>query len=146
MIVIHAARRGLQHPEPDHRGRTADLRQITRKVVYKLAGSYFETDLQYLEIARKMHPRAWRSLVAWKPAWFAHVDPAEPFPHFARTRDVFAAAGIEVRFQSFDHPVYAQRYQPFEPFLSVVDLVMNCGGESLSVIRSGSLGATDDRT
>jgi excinuclease UvrABC nuclease subunit len=86
-------RHRLQHPEPDHRGRTADLRQITRKVVYKLAGSYFETDLQYLEIARKMHPRAWRSLVAWKPAWFAHVDPAEPFPHFARTRDVFAAAG-----------------------------------------------------
>jgi hypothetical protein len=60
--------------------------------------------------------------------------------------DAFAAAGIEVRFQAFEHPVYAQRYQPFEPFLSVVDLVMNCGGESLSIIRSGRLGATDDRT
>ena len=60
--------------------------------------------------------------------------------------DAFAAAGIEVRFQAFEHPVYAQRYQPFEPYLSVVDLVMNCGEESLSVIRSGRLGATDDRT
>ena len=86
-------RHRLQHPEPDHRGRSADLRQITRKVVYKLAGSYFETDLQYLEIARTMHPRAWRSLVAWKPAWFVRVDPDEPFPHFAHTRDVFATAG-----------------------------------------------------
>jgi len=59
--------------------------------------------------------------------------------------DAFAAAGIEVRFQAFDHPVYAQRYKPFEPFLSVVDLIMNCGRESLSVIRSGRLGAADDR-
>jgi hypothetical protein len=60
--------------------------------------------------------------------------------------DAFAAAGVEVRFQAFEHPVYAQRYQPFEPFLSIVDLVMNCGRESLSVIRSGRLGATDDST
>ena len=58
--------------------------------------------------------------------------------------DAFAAAGIEVRFQSFDHPVYEQRYQPFEPFLSVVDLFMNCGRESLSLIRSGRLGSADD--
>jgi hypothetical protein len=60
--------------------------------------------------------------------------------------DAFAAAGIEVRFQAFKHPIYEQRYQPFEPSLSVVDLVMNCGGESLSVIRSDRLGATNDRT
>ena len=58
--------------------------------------------------------------------------------------DAFVAAGIEVRFQAFEHPVYAQRYQPFEPCLSVIDLVMNCGMESLSVIRSGRLGSTHD--
>ena len=58
--------------------------------------------------------------------------------------DAFAAAGIEVRFQAFEHPVHAQLYEPFEPFLSVIDLVMNCGRESLSVIRSGRLEATDD--
>jgi hypothetical protein len=60
--------------------------------------------------------------------------------------DAFAAAGIEVRFQAFNHPAYEQRYQPFEPFLSVVDLVMNCGRESLSVIRSDRLGVSDDPT
>jgi hypothetical protein len=59
---------------------------------------------------------------------------------------VFNEAGIEVLFQSFEHPVYEQTYQPFEPFLSTVDLIMNCGGESLSVIRSGRLGATNDCT
>ncbi|MFQ5743806.1 MAG: WbqC family protein [Acidobacteriota bacterium] len=48
----------------------------------------------------------------------------------------FENAGISVRFQQFDHPVYPQLYGPFEANLSVVDLLMNCGGESLSVIRS----------
>jgi hypothetical protein len=59
---------------------------------------------------------------------------------------VFNEEGIEVLFQSFEHPVYEQAYRPFEPGLSTVDLIMNCGGESLSVIRSGRLGATNDRT
>ena len=54
--------------------------------------------------------------------------------------ETFTAAGIEVRFQAFEHPAYQQRYEPFEPFLSAVDLIMNCGRESLSVIRSGRLG------
>jgi hypothetical protein len=56
----------------------------------------------------------------------------------------FEAAGIEVRLQAFEHPVYEQRYEPFEPFLSTVDLIMNCGRESLSIIRSGRLGTADD--
>jgi len=59
--------------------------------------------------------------------------------------ETFTQAGIEVCFQAFEHPVYVQRYEPFEPFLSTVDLIMNCGRESLSVIRSGRLGANDAR-
>jgi hypothetical protein len=47
----------------------------------------------------------------------------------------FEAAGIRVVFQAFDHPVYPQRFGPFEPFMSVVDLLFNCGGESLEIIR-----------
>ncbi|OGG57131.1 MAG: hypothetical protein A3F84_19190 [Candidatus Handelsmanbacteria bacterium RIFCSPLOWO2_12_FULL_64_10] len=49
----------------------------------------------------------------------------------------FEAAGIRVVFQAFEHPVYPQRFGPFEPFMSVVDLLFNCGEESLEVIRRG---------
>ena len=87
-------RNRLRQREPDERGRTADLRKITRKVLFKLAGGHFETDLQFLELARAIWPKRYRSLVAWKPAWFVHVDAGEQFPHFARTRDVLSAGGL----------------------------------------------------
>ena len=47
----------------------------------------------------------------------------------------FDAAGIRVEFQDFAHPAYPQRFGPFEPFMSVVDLLFNCGEESLEIIR-----------
>lgn len=45
--------------------------------------------------------------------------------------EAFAAAGLELRYQRFTHPVYAQIGQPdFAPGLSIVDALMNigCGG------------------
>lgn len=39
----------------------------------------------------------------------------------------FAAAGIEVIWQQFDHPVYPQQFGPFIPFLSILDVLFNCG-------------------
>lgn len=45
--------------------------------------------------------------------------------------------GLTVRFHRFNHPVYPQRYGSFQSHLSVVDLVFNCGPESLRVIESG---------
>ena len=49
----------------------------------------------------------------------------------------FEAAGIDVIFQTYQHPEYAQRFGEFEPYMSVVDLLFNCGPESLEIIRSG---------
>ncbi|HEX9697863.1 MAG TPA: WbqC family protein [Acidobacteriota bacterium] len=49
----------------------------------------------------------------------------------------FADAGLALRFQRFEHPVYPQQFGTFEPCMSVVDLLMNCGSDSLSRIRSG---------
>ncbi len=46
----------------------------------------------------------------------------------------FAAAGIEVQFQEFHHPIYRQLHDPFVPCLSVVDLLMNHGPSSLAMI------------
>ncbi len=44
-------------------------------------------------------------------------------------------AGIEVIFQDFEHPVYSQLFDGFEPFMSVIDLIFNHGGESLGILR-----------
>ena len=39
----------------------------------------------------------------------------------------FAAAGIEVRWQAFRHPVYPQLHGEFVPSLSAIDMLLNCG-------------------
>ena len=49
----------------------------------------------------------------------------------------FARAGIAVSAQDYRHPAYPQQYTPFVSHLSVVDLLFNCGPESLAVLRSG---------
>ena len=49
--------------------------------------------------------------------------------------DPFDRAGVRVVFQAFECPVYPQRFGPFEPNLAIVDLVFNCGAESLAVLR-----------
>lgn len=54
----------------------------------------------------------------------------------------FTRAGIEVVFQDYKHPTYPQLYGPFEPHLSIVDLLFNCGPESLEILRSGQQEST----
>jgi len=49
--------------------------------------------------------------------------------------DMFQNHKIELLFQNFKHPQYPQCYAPFEPNMSVVDLLFNCGPESLAIIR-----------
>jgi len=39
----------------------------------------------------------------------------------------FEAAGIEVRWQHFEHPVYSQWFGDFLPYLSSIDMFFNCG-------------------
>ena len=52
----------------------------------------------------------------------------------------FEEAGISVSVQDFKHPVYTQHGArndgEFEPLMSVIDLLFNCGERSLAVIRS----------
>ena len=51
---------------------------------------------------------------------------------------LFDAAGIAVRYQEFTHPTYPQRYAPFTPMLSAVDLLFNTGGGALQVIEAAN--------
>ncbi len=49
----------------------------------------------------------------------------------------FKEEGIQVVFQDYKHPRYDQLYGDFEPFLSVIDLLFNCGPDSLSILKKG---------
>ncbi len=51
--------------------------------------------------------------------------------------DRFRDSGIGLEVQAYRHPTFPQRYQPFVSHLSVIDLLFNCGPESLEIIRSG---------
>lgn len=48
----------------------------------------------------------------------------------------YRRAGIEVEFQSFRHPNYRQPHPGFEPALSAIDCLMNCGSGAAAVMRS----------
>jgi hypothetical protein len=49
----------------------------------------------------------------------------------------FEKSGIRVVYQNFSHPEYTQRFGKFEPNMSIVDLLFNCGDKSMDVIRGG---------
>ena len=52
--------------------------------------------------------------------------------------ELFARHGIEVEWQDYLHPVYPQQHGAFVPYLSIVDLLFNCGEESTSILgRAG---------
>jgi len=85
------ARIGAQGREK--RRRKIDLRQVTGAVLWKLTTGHFETDLRFLELAQEIWPTTYTRLLAWRPAWFVHVDPAREFPRFVKTRAVLAAPG-----------------------------------------------------
>lgn len=48
--------------------------------------------------------------------------------------NLFEDAGISVAFQDYNHPTYPQLYGDFISHLSIVDLLFNCGPESLNIL------------
>jgi WbqC-like protein family len=49
---------------------------------------------------------------------------------------IFEKAGITVQFQDYSHPRYSQRYGEFISHLSIIDLLFNCGTDSLNIIAN----------
>ncbi len=47
----------------------------------------------------------------------------------------FEKNGLKVIMQEFKHPAYSQLFGDFQSHLSIVDLLFNCGPESMNVIR-----------
>jgi hypothetical protein len=48
----------------------------------------------------------------------------------------FTEHGIKVEYQDYKHPLYKQLYGDFIPYLSVIDLIFNHGGDSLSILTN----------
>ena len=49
---------------------------------------------------------------------------------------MFAAAGIQLQYKSYQYKDYPQLWGPFEPAVSVLDLLFNCGENSREYLKS----------
>ncbi|GAC1401731.1 MAG: hypothetical protein NVSMB64_00410 [Candidatus Velthaea sp.] len=56
----------------------------------------------------------------------------------------FERAGIEVAFQNYEHPVYAQTREPFVSHLSALDALLNLGPDARELIGLKKSGAGTD--
>jgi hypothetical protein len=48
----------------------------------------------------------------------------------------FEEAGIKLTWQKFSHPEYEQVYEGFEPYMSAVDFLFNCGKDCIDIIKT----------
>lgn len=49
--------------------------------------------------------------------------------------DMFREAGVILEIQEFQHPVYPQLFGAFEPYLSCLDILFNCGADAARILR-----------
>jgi WbqC-like protein family len=66
-----------------------------------------------------------------------YVSPLGSAVYLLDEMSYFRDCGVEVVFQNYAHPEYAQLFPPFLSHASTLDLVLNEGGRSLEIIRSG---------
>jgi len=57
---------------------------------------------------------------------------------YAKEED-FLQNGIKIYFQDYAHPVYPQLYGQFLPYMSIIDLLFNCGDNSRSILMNGNI-------
>jgi hypothetical protein len=53
--------------------------------------------------------------------------------------ELFVRHGIEVQWQDFAHPAYPQQYGEFVPYLSAIDLLLNCGERSPAILSGATV-------
>ncbi len=57
---------------------------------------------------------------------------------YAKEED-FLKNGVKIYFQEYKHPQYAQLFGEFSPYMSIIDLLFNCGENSLGVLMEGNI-------
>ena len=66
-----------------------------------------------------------------------YVSPIGSAEYLLAELAVMNEAKIETLFHNYIHPQYEQRFPPFLPFASAIDLILNEGDRSMEIIRSG---------
>jgi hypothetical protein len=66
-----------------------------------------------------------------------YLSPAGARDYLLEDHASFDQRGISISLQVYEHPVYRQCFQPFQPFASALDLLFNAGPEAGAVMRSG---------
>jgi hypothetical protein len=66
-----------------------------------------------------------------------YVSPAGAEEYLLEDRAEFDSRGIAVELQVYEHPVYRQCFQPFMPYASVLDVLLNEGNAAAGIIKSG---------
>jgi WbqC-like protein family len=66
-----------------------------------------------------------------------YVSPLGAAAYLVVEQDVLKRQNVEILFQNYKHPEYRQVFGPFEPFVSVVDLLFNHGKDAVRIFRSG---------
>lgn len=54
-------------------------------------------------------------------------------------KESFKKNDIKIYFQDYKHPMYNQLHGDFLPYMSIIDLLFNCGDRSLEIIMSGNI-------
>lgn len=57
--------------------------------------------------------------------------------YLAEECEIMQRNNIELLFHNYEHPAYRQVFEPFIPYASALDLLLNEGHKSLDIIRSG---------
>lgn len=65
-----------------------------------------------------------------------YISPMGSF-NYLHASPSFADREIEIFYNDYQHPEYSQLHGPFEPYMSVIDLLFNEGPKSANIIRSG---------
>jgi len=86
----------LAPPDGAQKRKRADLRAVTRRIFWQPTFSPFETSLQFHRISRRLAPKQYRTMCAFGPAWFVHVNPDEPFARFVATTEVSSGPGVVI--------------------------------------------------
>jgi hypothetical protein len=66
-----------------------------------------------------------------------YLSPAGAEEYLQEDRNAFERRGISVFLHVYEHPEYSQRFAPFVPYASAIDLIFNAGPSAGEVMRSG---------
>jgi len=124
---------------------------VDHKSLSALNGSLISGVAQWLGITTKLHfaseltSEAGRSekLASIVAGFEAKTYLSTPgsMDYLLEEKEPFERRGINVEIHQYEHPVYAQRFEPFISHASVVDLIFSPVTDPLEVIRSGRNGS-----